>query len=434
MIAMNELGQSWTKTLFAPDPEIEYRIQAGTEMYRKGFGRLTLKGAAGTAIPRADVRLQLLAHEFHFGGNAFMVKQFPEEEKNRQYEEAFAKIFNLAVVPFFWRDLEPVEGQPRFTADSPPRPRRPPVDTVLDFCDRYGLTPKGHPLCYQSFTPDWVSTHKARQLEQYERHFRQIAERYADRIKIWDVVNEAQTVHSRGRRHMKVPDGHVHRMFELAARYFPCDSVLTYNDDRAWFRYQGDYSPVYLLAKDLLRDGLKLNALGLQYHLADWLHHKAYRLTDPRNLYRCLDQYHQLGLPVNFSEVSIIARDELGDGKAFQEAVTERLYRLWFAHPATNGIIWWNLVDNTGAWESSNRLKAGLLNHDLSEKPAFTMLKRLIREEWHTDTTVAYEAQAVNCFHGFYGRYRATITADQGTVVRELYLGKGDDNDFVIQL
>ena len=39
-------------------------------------------------------------------------------------------------------------------------------------------------------------------------------------------------------------------------------SVLTYNDDRKWWDYQGDYTPVYLLMRHLQSRGLRVDAGG----------------------------------------------------------------------------------------------------------------------------------------------------------------------------
>ncbi len=257
------------------------------------------------------------------------------------------------------------------------------------------------------------------------RRFHEIAERYADRIAIWDVANEAQTFHG------NLPiDGHVDYAFELAGRMFP-GATLTYNDDRKWWDLQGDYSPVYLLMRHLQEHRLPVNALGFQYHMFEGLLGQADQFMNPRHLLRVLDQYAKLNVPINLSEISIISRRDLGDGDAFQAEVTERLYRLWFSHAATDGAVWWNLVDGTAAYapigseEGENSLRAGLLNYDMSEKPAFSALKRLITEEWTTRGTLSYEAGARNAFRGFHGTYELEIETAQGRCTRSLELRKG---------
>ncbi|MEI3039828.1 MAG: endo-1,4-beta-xylanase [Victivallales bacterium] len=438
---MNELASELTKHLLREDAEVEFRIRQGTEMYRKGFGQLHLETPDGKPVGNARIRLRQKTHEFLFGCNAFMLGQFPEEEQNRQYEETFASLFNEAVIPFYWSDLEPEDGKLRFESGSVPIYRRPPTDDVLDFCRRNGITPKGHPLCWHNFAPEWLPETTPELMRRLDRRFAEIAERYGDKIFLWDCVNEAQ---SRAPQFRKLtpayPDNHVHEAFRLADRHFPT-STLLYNDDRRWWNLHGDYSPVYLLVRSLLDHGCRVGGLGLQYHMFDSLLHGEHNsFMNPRILFACLDLYGKLGIPVNFSEVSIISRRDLGDGDAFQELVTEKLYRLWFSHPAVDAITWWNLVDGTAAYaplgseQGENSLRAGLVNYDFSPKPAFKTLERLIRQEWHTETELDYRDGAMNLFHGFYGDYEAEISTDSGTFRRTVKLSSRSRNITVLKL
>lgn len=435
---MNETALALARDLMADDQEVECRIQSGIENNRKGFGEIVLIDAEGKPVSAATVKLHLTNHEFHFGCNAFMIEQFPEAEQNSGYEKVFSELFNLAVVPFYWSDLEPEDGKLRFDKNSPSIYRRPPPDLVLEFCARNGITPKGHPLLWHNFRPAWLGHDPLEMRQRIRRHFSEISERYASRIKIWDVCNEAQTM-SIDRLDREMPEQHVELAFELAAQYFP-DCIRTYNDDNMWFRYSKTYTPVYLLVKSLLERGYQVNALGLQYHMFQHLLSEAWRFMNPRCLLHCLDLYGSLGLPVNFSEVSIISRRDLGDGDAFQKLVTEKLYRLWFSHAAVNGIIWWNMVDGTAAYaplgseEGENSLRAGLVNYDLTPKPAYTSLHDLIKREWQTDTALAYLDGKVNRFRGFYGDYDVTIETDAGTFKRRLKLSKDTLNQFKLEL
>lgn len=438
---MNELAATLSQWLRKEDPEIEFRIKTGTEMYRKGFGRIELRKADGSMVKQASIRLKQKSHEYLFGCNAFMLNQFPEEEQNRRYEEMFAGLFNEAVVPFYWSDLEVEDGHPRFASGSAPIYRRPPPDEVVAFCKRNAITPKGHPLCWQGFVPEWAPKTYTEMMKRLDRRIREIAERYGNDIPIWDTVNEAQSRHpiQRGFNGPAFPDNHVEEVFKMAERHLPL-STLLYNDDNKWWLDNGDYSPVYLLVKTLQEHGCRVGGLGLQFHMFSWLLDQAKFFLNPRQLYRCLDQYAKLNIPVNFSEVSIISRRDLGDGDAFQEFVTEKLYRLWFSHPATNSIVWWNLVDGTAAYaplgseDGENSLRAGLINYDFSPKPAYRVLERLIKKEWHTETALDYQEEAENVFHGFYGKYQAEIETEDGTFSREIFLSRDSDNMFRIFL
>ena len=276
------------------------------------------------------------------------------------------------------------------------------------------------------------------------KRFEEISERYADIIPVWDVVNETQSRHPglwHGR--LMLPDDYVDRCFKLAERFFPCNQKI-YNDDCNWWNYQGDYTPVYLLVKTLIEHGRQVDGLGLQYHMFDNMMDDCIdgvnRPLSPRCVWRALDQYAKLGIPLNISEVSLLSCRSLGDGDEFQALALERLYRLWFSHPATEAIIWWNLVDCTGAYaplgseEGENRLRAGLVNYDFTDKKACQVLRRLINEEWHTEVTIEYHAGGDNRFHGFYGEYEAEITTDNGNFTRTVDLSKYSFNEFIITL
>ncbi|MDA3872424.1 MAG: endo-1,4-beta-xylanase [Kiritimatiellae bacterium] len=317
---MNESAQSLLKHLEIDDPEIDHRIETGIEENRKGWGHFRLVDDQGAPVSSASVSLKQVGHQFDFGCNAFLLQQLPEADKNALYEERFSDLFNLAVVPFYWKDLEPEQGKTRFDADSEFLYRRPPPDLVLDFCKRHGIKPKGHPLLWHLFRPDWLPLEETEMRKCIRTRFERIAERYRDLIPVWDVCNEAQTI-APGNPDTHLPADHVELAFDLAAEYFP-DCVKTYNDDRVWYKNLRTYSPVYLLMKSLLDRNYKVDALGLQFHMFENNIQDAEHYLNRRNLLDCLDLYGRLNVPVNFSEVSVISRRDLGDGDAFQDLVT----------------------------------------------------------------------------------------------------------------
>ncbi len=68
----------------------------------------------------------------------------------------------------------------------------------------------------------------------------------------------------------------------------------------------------------------------------------------------------------------------------------------------------------------------GLLRFDMSEKPAWKMLKKLIREDWHTSVTVPVK-NAHAYFRGFYGNYNVTVHAGDKTVTVPFNFSKKSD-------
>jgi GH35 family endo-1,4-beta-xylanase len=439
---MNELAKDIAKNLLKEDSYIDGRIERGIEENRKGRGSVEVLDGRGNPISGASVKLKLKKHECHFGCNSFFFGQFEEEEKNQAHNEAFKDLFNLAVLPFYWSDLEPIQGQLRFDKDSPNIYRRPAVDLVLDFCEANNITPKGHPLCWHNFLPEWLSLDKPSMTTSLEKRIKEIADRYGNRIKIWDVCNEAIMLDPAD-INRRMPENHVEFAFKCAQKYLPQNTQLIYNDYYVWDN-RGVYTPMYMLSRHLKNLDVNLGGLGLQFHMfgraIEEMRSYADVQLNPYNLYSMMDLYGKLGLPINLSEITITAHADLGDGPAFQKEVAEKLYKIWFSHAAVDGVTWWNLVDDTAyvnpknpSW-NENAYKGGLLNYDLTPKPAYEALRKLVKEDWITNCKLDYKSEIDNNFVGFYGEYDVEIETNAGTYTKELKLSKGSINNFKFEV
>lgn len=419
---MNDQARKLLAGFLEPNSELEFRVRTNTELHRKGFARVVLEDAAGRELAvRGEIRFRQLTHEYQFGANLFMLGQFPSAEENARFEELFTSVFNLGVVPLYWSDLEPVEGRPRYAKDSPPIYRRPPPDAVVEFCERNGITPKGHPLFWHGWLPKWLPTDRRQWLRRMDRHIAEIAARYGDRIFIFDAINEALS--GLGKADTPYVDDIVRVAFEMAGRHLP-NAQLVLNDDQYWWVHRRELTNYYLVAKDAIQRGVRIGGLGFQYHMFDWNLHDADRfMLNPANLYACLDTYGKLDVPCSLTEISLISRNDLlGDGDAFQGVLLDKLYRLWFSHPATEALIYWNTVDNTAA-SGEDSLRAGILNRDLTKKPAFRALEHLVNTEWRSAGRFDYAPGGDNRFQGFFGDYNLEVRLDSGTFHRRVSLG-----------
>lgn len=423
---MNDTVKQLARNLLTPHPEVDARIEHGIELHRKGTASFTVADAKGAKVPGAEVTFTLKRHDFDFGCNAFVYRQFEGVGENEAYEALFTDVFNLAVIPFYWSDLEVEPGKPRFTKDSPFVYRRPPVDALLEFCESHGITPKGHPLVWHSFVPNWLDADDPLLANRWERRVREIAERYGDRIQNWDVVNEV--VDNGFRDHPKVPGpSHAHFAFDIAQRHLPQSCRLNYNDYAVWGALRDRYTPATMLVENLMRTGHRVGGFGLQYHMFErdldaMLANYPATMLNQEHLVDCLDTHASLGVPLNISEITVTAREDLGnDNLAFQAYAIERLYRLWFSHPAVNGIIYWNLVDDTayspaGSLWNENFFKGGLVTRAFKPKPAYQAVRNLVRDEWTTRETVTFDPQKPCYLRGFYGTYDVKIKLPDGRV------------------
>ena len=174
--------------------KVEDRINADVERNRKGDGTVVCTDQNGKPIDDVRITLKQKSHAFRFGANIFLLDELETPEKNEIYKERFCSLFNMATLPFYWKDTEPEDGKFRFEENSPRIYRRPPIDRCLRFCKERDIEPREHGLGYtsQTFTvPEWMcgkTNDEAKAI--LERRFKVISERYADQIRTMEVTNE----------------------------------------------------------------------------------------------------------------------------------------------------------------------------------------------------------------------------------------------------
>jgi len=91
------------------------------------------------------------------------------------------------------------------------------------------------------------------------------------------------------------------------------------------------------------------------------------------------------------------------------------LYTLCFAHPAMRAIYW------NGFWDGETGVERnGLLRLDLSPRPAFRFLQKLVDSVWHTSASGVTDPNGLFHFRGFFGDYRvvARVGEEPATVAR----------------
>ena len=425
---------------------MEDRIFHGIENNRKGFFKIFLQNDSGEKYEKAHIKIKQKSHEFKYGANLFMLGEFAEPEQNQAYKEYFADTFNHATLPFYWCDLEPEEGKPRYDKNSPKIYRRPAPDLCLEFCEANGIEPKAHCLNYAGFSPAWALGDLAKEKRLFEKHCKELAERYSHRIPDWEVTNETYwgTFSLPNYSFLYASDNFVEWCFDTAEQYFHANRLLINEATHHIFgNSKGFRNDYYLQIDRALKNGARIDSIGMQYHMFHRLEEvcqKTKYYYDPKWLYYTLDCFAKLGKPMQITEVTIPAYSIDTQDEEIQAEIIRNLYRIWFSHPAMEAIVYWNLIDGYTAFASQGNMSAGenyyyggLLRQDFSPKPAYYVVRDLFKKEWHTELDKDTDNGEFE-FKGFYGDYELEITTGDRTVTKQISLKKRDFSDYKITL
>lgn len=413
--------------------ETNARVEAGIELNRKGPMLFTFKDKDGKILENVHLKVTQKTHDFKYGADLFMLDEIVDsKEKNAAYKEHFAAAFNLATVPFYWQDLEPEPGKPRYAADSPRIYRRPPPDLCIDWCERNGIEPKCHILNYANVTPEWAKGDIFKEKSLLEKRMRELAERYARRIRMWEVTNETfWGTNFRGSNFYQ-QDDFIEWSFKTAEKYFPANELIINEWAGVWSGYQRDRSRYYMQIERALLKGARIDGVGMQFHMfhqgsAEDVVRKTRDFYDPMRLFDVMDTYAKLGRPLQITEITIPAYSEDPGDEETQAEILRTLYRIWFSHRAMKAIIYWNLPDGYAAFAEpgdfsggENLYYGGLCRFDMTPKPAYRVVRDLFGKEWRTNFERDVGGQF--SFRGFHGTYELEATANGRTVKQEFRL------------
>jgi GH35 family endo-1,4-beta-xylanase len=374
----------------------------------------------------AKVRIEQLRHEFLFGCNLFLLNRCADANQEQEYRNRFAALFNYCTLGFYWASYEMERGKPAYDY----------TDKVLEWTYQQGINCKGHPLVWdhRAGSPRWLPDDPA-EIEKlvYER-VRGIVSRYRRHIDVWDVVNEPthlpegvnkSKIAAWGASVGSVP--YVGEPLRIARAANP-DAMLLVND------YRTDAPYFQILSNLKTERGFPMDAIGIQSHMHEgpWPLHK---------LSSVCERYAQLGLPIHFTETTILSgsrerrSDPWGQTTPEQEAAqaehAAKFYTILFAHPTVQAVTWWDLSDYH-AWQHA---PAGLLRDDMSPKPSYEFLHKLIKHQWWTRAEGQTDAEG-NCeLSAFYGHYRIDAEGSTGRkTTAEAQVKRGRSNVVTLRM
>ena len=431
--------------LFEKNKEyMEERINSGIEQNRKGYAKICVKDKNGNNVPGVKISVKQKSHEFKFGANLFMLDEFENDEKNELYKKYFAETFNMATLPFYWDATEPEKGKTRYAKDSEKLYRRPPIDLCIEFCEKNGIEPREHALAYDAFFPKWLYDANVTEIKlALENRYKEIAERYKDKIPTIEVTNEMEW--GKGKTAFYNEPDYIEWCFKTAEKYFPANQlVINEWSGLPWADRCMPTDKYYSYIEANMLKGARIDAIGMQYHMF-YRKEQEYECTrpyyDPINLYNHMDLYSNFGKPLQLTEVTIPAYSNEPEDEAMQAEIIEKLYSIWFSHPNVEQIIYWNVPDGYAAWaeqgdmtSGENYYYGGLLRFDMTPKPAYYAIKNLFEKTWHTEAEITSDADGEANFKGFYGKYDVKLEVNGKTITKEINFTKKSKNQFEIEI
>ncbi len=387
------------------------------ERVRKADVTVRVVDRLGKPVAGAQVEIQQTRHAFLFGCNIFPLFSY-QGEQYEKYGGQFAALFNYATLAFYWGAYEPERG----------RKGRDLQERMARWCQQHRIATKGHPLVWHEVYPRWAPNEVDEVKPLLRNRVKEIVSEFKGLIDRWDVVNEATASahYSNGVANWIKRDGAASMVAECLswAREANPRAILLYNDY--------NISPSFeQLVEELIRRKAPFDAVGIQSHM----HRGEWPLE---RVWQVCETYSRFGKPLHFTETTVLSGEygferpqpwpSTPDGEARQADYVEKFYTLLFSHPAVEAITWWDFMD--GGWQGA---PAGLVRADLSPKPVYHRLSRLIKGKWWTQDVTRTNARGEAKLRAFLGDYRVTVSAPAGKRVRQFTLQRGK-NEWVIQL
>ncbi len=370
--------------------------------YRQKLVTFHIRQSHGQPIQHARVRLHQTRHAFLFGCNLFRWGRIRDPKREELYRQRFAALLNYATLPFYWRSYEPQPGKPQYAY----------TEAVAAWCQKHGITCKGHPLVWDhpAGSPTWLPEDLQQVQTLSIRRVRSIVSHFANQIQIWDVVNEPTDLgrfHTTMNRFARSLGAVRYTKIHLqTARQANPKALLLVND------YRTDQAYLQILQKLKDENGKFLfDVIGIQSHMhgGPW---------PVRRVWKVCQRFAQLQVPLHFTETTIVSGPRIGrkwqsttpEGEEKQAEATVRFYTILFSHPAVEAITWWDFSDD-GAWQGA---PAGWLRRDMSPKPVYERMIELIKKKWWTCAEGVTDSNGQWTVSAFLGEYSLVIETESG--------------------
>ncbi|XP_071116079.1 uncharacterized protein [Haliotis cracherodii] len=323
------------------------------------------------------------------------------DPSKKGYQDFFYQNFNWAVNGGYlkWKTMEPHRGHIDYNT----------AMKAIDALLHHGVKVRGHNIFWESNSPAWVDHLSGQALRQaMEKRLTDVVGHYKGKLQHWDVDNEALSndtlVRHSGDRNLTM------WMFREAHKIDP--NVQLFLNDHEIVNYNKHTVALEDQAVYFKGAGVPVGGIGIQSHL----HHP----IDLAVVKARLDEVARAGLPIWITELTVEGVSEKDKPQMFDD-----LLRLYFSHPAVQGVMLWGFWSNIMSRpESALCTGSGCTPNESGKR-----VHQLLQTEWRTHENHNIQKGQTVRIRGFKGHYTLRVK-HSGHVIHEesFYLGyKGTD-------
>ncbi|NUR90425.1 MAG: endo-1,4-beta-xylanase [Nonomuraea sp.] len=276
-----------------------------------------------------------------------------------------------------WARVEPERG--RFDWSAP--------DAIVDFAQANNMVVRGHTLVWHGSVPSWITggsftDDELRAL--LKAHVETVMHRYAGKVGVWDVVNEAVAEDGTLRDSFwlrRLGPGYVADAFRWARAADPAAKLYINDFNAEWSNPKSD--GLYALVKSLKAEGVPIDGVGFQTHVTT--------NSGLTQLGATLARFAALGVDVAVTELDVRMPLPADAAKlATQATLYQRATAACLAVARCVSLTVWGFTD-AHSWVPGTLDGWGaatLLDEDYQAKPAYTAVHAALAARDFT-TTVA---------------------------------------------
>jgi len=376
------------------DPFVQSTVIPNIEKCRKADVVLQFRAADGSPLTGVQVQANMIKHSFLFG---CCLLNSDTDRRSALWLDVFN--FGLPEGAGKWDAIERTDGVENFSG----------MDNIMNWAESHGVTVEEHFL--SGYVPSWASALPAATFAQRQLlHMRHVVDRYKDRIRFYQVDNEAKIANKYLWDSMQVS------FPQYKSRFGICDDL----NGTFW-----DLAGLWTMPG---ADAVSNNWPGITF-AANQVHCATTPGTSgtwysPRQFYEGMfNKYLDSKVKIQLTELDFPCPGTMNAGSYRTGTMTENLKAICyvqylataFSHPSVEATNFWGF--GPGGYMPGS----GFVDGSYNPLPCYDAVKSLIKEKFWTKSSGATDAQGTYAYRGFQGYYELVATGPNGLSIRDTF-------------